>query len=173
MSAAAIIRNARADGLSLSLTPHGTVKFKGPQRAVVKWTPILKRHKPEILRLLQAAAEPVAAWDELDWRAHFDERAGVAEFDGCLPRREAESMAYRSCVSEWMCQNVQTSEPGECAWCKRGDLAGRPVLPYGDENSGHSWLHGECWGAWWEHRRQDAIAALADFGIIHEGRQPA
>ena len=28
-----------------------------------------------------------------DWRAHFDERAGIREFDGGFPRAEAERLA--------------------------------------------------------------------------------
>jgi hypothetical protein len=28
-----------------------------------------------------------------DWQAHFDERAGIREFDGGLPRHEAERLA--------------------------------------------------------------------------------
>lgn len=32
-------------------------------------------------------------WDENDWRAAFDERAGILEFDEGLPRAEAERLA--------------------------------------------------------------------------------
>ena len=34
-----------------------------------------------------------AAWTEEDWQALFDERAGIMEFDGGLPRKEAETAA--------------------------------------------------------------------------------
>jgi hypothetical protein len=34
-------------------------------------------------------------WDENDWRAAFDERAGILEFDAGLPRVEAERMALQ------------------------------------------------------------------------------
>ena len=34
------------------------------------------------------------SWSGEDWRAFFDERAGIAEFDGGLPRLEAEARAF-------------------------------------------------------------------------------
>lgn len=127
---------------------------------------------PRIEKKYIGDLEIMPVWDAADWRAYYDERAGVAEYDGGLPRSEAEQQAYLCCVSEWLCQNHTATEPGQCAWCKRGDLPGRPLLPFGDENHGHSWLHGECWGAWWAQRREDAIEALAALGI-HEGGQSA
>jgi len=107
-------------------------------------------------------------WDADDWQGHYHERAGVAEFDGGLSRHEAELQAFKCCASEWLCRHPATSEPGQCAWCGRGDLAGRMVLPYGDADHGHTWLHGECWPAWYAQRRQEAIEALAGFGIVRE-----
>ncbi len=106
-----------------------------------------------------------ASWDAIDWQAYYDERAGVAEFDGAIPRTQAEQQAWQCCIAEWLCQHPVTSEPGSCAQCGRGDLTYGPVMPYGDAIHGHTWLHGECWPAWYAHRRQDAIAALAGFGI--------
>lgn len=32
-------------------------------------------------------------WDEADWQAAFDERAGILEYDEGLPRAEAERLA--------------------------------------------------------------------------------
>ena len=37
----------------------------------------------------------LAAWTEEDWQALFDERAGIMEFDGGLPRAEAEAARPR------------------------------------------------------------------------------
>lgn len=116
-----------------------------------------------------SAANDTAPWGAADWQAYFDERAGIAEFDGGLTRKEAEVQAYRSCLSEWMRRNFQPSEPGgHCAWCQRGDLTYGPVMPYGSDASGHVWLHSECWAAWYAQRRQAAVAALKTMGL-HEG----
>lgn len=41
-----------------------------------------------------AEEEPASrTWDELDWRAEFEERAGILEFDGGFTRDEAERLA--------------------------------------------------------------------------------
>ncbi len=119
-----------------------------------------------------SAANDTAPWGADDWQAYFDERAGIAEYDGGLSRHEAEQQAFKCCVSEWMRRNFETSEPGQCAWCQRGELPGRPVLPYGDTTHGHTHLHGECWPAWWARRRQAAIAALKAMGIDEGSATP-
>jgi len=168
MTPAIMIAKAKADGVAVFLTPAGTVRLRGAQPEIAKWTPVLRLHKPAILALLQADSEPVAVWGASDWGAYFNERAAVAEYDGGLSRREAERQAFKCCVAHWLCQHPVTSEPGQCAWCGRGDLAGRMVLPHGDETHGATWLHGECWGAWYAQRRQEAIEALAGFGIVGE-----
>lgn len=168
MNSAAILKKAHADGLKIALTPEGEITARGTQPVIAKWTPVLRLHKPGLVALLQAASEQADDWKADDWQMYFDERAAVAEFDGNLPRSEAEAQAFRCCVSEWLCRNPVTSGPGQCAWCQRGDLPGRAVLPYGDAAHGHTWLHGECWPAWWENRRQAAVEALAGFGIVGE-----
>jgi hypothetical protein len=45
MTPAAIIREAAADGVSLALSPAGTIKATGDQVAVNRWVPILREHK--------------------------------------------------------------------------------------------------------------------------------
>lgn len=42
---------------------------------------------------LESAPEKQAGGTDKDWQAHFDERAGIAEFDGGLSRVEAEAQA--------------------------------------------------------------------------------
>ena len=37
-----------------------------------------------------------------DWQAFYDERAGIAEFDGKVSRLKAEGLAYECCVVEWL-----------------------------------------------------------------------
>lgn len=56
MNPAVIIREATADGLSLTLSPTGTLKATGDVSAVNRWLPILKAYKPEILVALKEAA---------------------------------------------------------------------------------------------------------------------
>jgi hypothetical protein len=49
MTGAAIIREAAADGVSLALSPAGTIKATGDQVAVSRWLPVLREHKAAIL----------------------------------------------------------------------------------------------------------------------------
>ena len=37
--------------------------------------------------------DPESPWSEEDWQTAFDERAAILEYDGGLPRDEAESRA--------------------------------------------------------------------------------
>jgi len=77
MNPATIIREAMADGLTLALSPAGTIKATGDASAVSRWLPILKAHKPGILAALQEAANDsrrdtatASRW----WLLHFDAR---------------------------------------------------------------------------------------------------
>jgi hypothetical protein len=54
-SAETIIRDAHQAGVTLTLTPVGTIKLSGNKAAVVKWAPAIRDYKPEILTALQAA----------------------------------------------------------------------------------------------------------------------
>jgi hypothetical protein len=96
-----------------------------------------------------------------DWQVFFDERAAIAEFDGGLPRAQAEARAFAICVAEWLNRNPVRSPPGCCFGCGGRDHAHDPLL-----NTEHTWLHSRCWPAWYEGRKAEAVAALARIGII-------
>ena len=59
--------------------------------------------------LLRLADE---GWSAEDWQTFFDERAGIAEFDGALPRPQAEERAFTCCVVEWLNRSAVSSMPG-------------------------------------------------------------
>ena len=48
-------------------------------------------------------------WNAEDWKAHFDERAGIREFDGGLNRQMAEARAFGDTVELYMKKNAGTS----------------------------------------------------------------
>ena len=127
---------------------------------------LLHRHKPELLRLLRPSLD---GWSAEDWQAFFDERAAIYEFDGGLPRPEAETRAFDCCAVEWLNRNTTPSAPGRCLNCGDGDRDGNLLLPFGTEASGHAWLHRGCWPAWYRAREAEAIAALASMGIQARG----
>ena len=105
------------------------------------------------------------SWSGEDWRAFFDERAGIAEFDGGLPRLEAEARAYACCVTEWLNRNPLRSSPDRCLRCGEAEHAHDSLLPFGTERTDHAWLHSRCWSAWSAARQAEAVAALEAMGI--------
>ena len=85
MTPAAIIREATADGVNLVLTSGDTIKATGTRGAVTRWLPMIREHKPGILAALKEVTFGLES---------FEERAAIIEFDGGLPRAEAELLAW-------------------------------------------------------------------------------
>lgn len=109
MSAAEILERAKAAGVTL-WNEEGALRYRGDKAAAESLLPILKAHKPELLVALRAedAAE--------DLREHFEERAGILEYDAGLPRAQAELEAARitvtyarNCCYQWASLRVALS----------------------------------------------------------------
>ena len=102
--------------------------------------------------------------DACDWRAFYDERAGIAEHLGEASRAEAEARAFECTVVAWLNINpAPNTGPDNCAHCDGATVPGGalPVL-----NGGRPvWLHGDCHAGWMRRRRGDAVGALRDMGI--------
>lgn len=122
----------------------------------------LRAHKSDILRTL-------GNWDAVEWQAFFDERAGIAEFDGHASKAEAERQAYECCIVEWLNRNPEATVPAQCAHCRQTDRPGHVVVPFGTKN--HTWLHPECWPAWQEVRRRRAASVLIKMGIADPAKR--
>lgn len=127
---------------------------------------LLARHKAQVIALLRPGGD---GWSGEDWRAFFEERAGISEFDGGLPRDQAEARAFACCVAEWLNRNPVHLPPGRCFGCGEAEHGQDPLLPFGIETTGHAWLHSRCGPAWRAGRQDLAVAALAPFEI-HETR---
>jgi hypothetical protein len=84
MSAAHAIKEARAVGIRMRIDGEDLELEAAapPPPAVLE---ALTRHKADILVLLRPSVD---GWSAEDWQVFFDERAGIAEFDGGLPRAE-------------------------------------------------------------------------------------
>lgn len=161
MTPAAIIADARADGIVLSLAPGGGLTFKGPRAAADKWLPILRQGKPAIMEHLARARR--SEWDASDWRAYYDERAGIREYDGGMSRAEAERLAVGCCISEWLNRRPVRSPAGRCYWCGE-DGVHMSLVPFGLAPD-IAWLHAGCWPAWSDNRKGEAVAALKALGV--------
>jgi hypothetical protein len=161
MSAVDALKAARAAGVELSLD-GADLALKAASAPPAAALDALSRHKAEIVALLRPAED---GWSAQDWQVFFDERAGIVEFDGGLPRVEAEAQAFACCVGEWLNHNPEQSPSGRCLDCGGLDHAHDPLLPYGAEPAGHVWLHSRCWPAWYEARKAKAVSALTAMGI--------
>src|SRR5262249_14858934 len=82
--------------------------------------------------LSRKAEEPrSAAWSPEDWRVYYLERAAIREYDGLLPRAEADRRAWRETANRWWHQHGSRSPPGICCGCgKPVSLADAIPLPH-------------------------------------------
>jgi hypothetical protein len=161
LSATKALEAARAAGVMVGIEGNDLI-LRAPTRPVPAVLHALSRYKAEIVALMQQESQ---WWSAEDWLAFFDERAGIAEFDGGMPRIQADAHAFACCVVEWLNRNPVRSSSGRCHACGDRDHAHDPLLPYGVESTGHAWLHGRCWPAWYAGRKVEAVAELAAMGI--------
>ena len=169
MSAVEALRLAWENGVRLGVAGADLI-LDADREPVPRVLEVIRRHKAGIVALLTAAK---GDWTARDWRAFYDERAGIAEHDGRMTRAEAETQAFECCVVEWLNRNHEPSLPGLCAWCREGRCDGGVVLPFGADAQGHTWLHGECWEAWHARRRAQAVEGLVRLGIPMPGQNEA
>src|SRR5215207_854624 len=139
----------------ITLEAHGTdLIVEGPTRELTDDLVVtLKALKADLL----AALEPDAGWKPEDWRAYLDERAGIREHDGKLPRVEAERLAFEDTISQWLCRHplpARLSEQG-CVHCHGLHREADPLLPF-LASGGHTWVHDRCHAKWLAHRREQA-----------------
>ena len=161
MTAAECLRAARATGIDIVLDGDDLVLEASlpPPEAILD---ALSCNKAEIITLLRPGAD---GWSAEGWQVFFDERAGIVEFDGGVPRLEAEEQAFACCVVEWMNRNPATSSSDRCVSCDGSESANEPLLPFGADFHGHAWLHSRCWKVWYEARKEEATVALTAMGI--------
>jgi hypothetical protein len=128
MSAIFALESAEAVGVRVVVDGDDLAPEQPPQAVL----DLLSQHKAEILRMLRRAND---GWSADDWQVFFDERASIAEYDGGLPRAEAEARAFACCVTEWINRYPTPSAPGRCLACGGGERSCDPLLPFGIELS--------------------------------------
>ena len=138
----------------------------------------LRDRKPEVMDLVTRGfiTPPNRAqhrntreeWTARDWRAFYDERAGIAEHLGEVSRAIAEVRAFECTVVAWLNHNpAPENGPDQCAHCGGTTTAG-DALPYLNAG-GYVWLHADCHADWMRHRRAEAVEALRGMGINNAG----
>jgi hypothetical protein len=98
MSAAEVLKAARLAGIELKVDGGDLVleAISSPPATILDQ---LSRHKAGIVAALRTGSD---GWSVEDWHVFFDERAGIAEFDGALSRAQADAQAFSECVAEWV-----------------------------------------------------------------------
>ncbi len=163
MSAVEALRLARENGVRLGVAGADLI-LDADREPAPRVLEALRRHKAGIVALLTAAQ---GDWSAEDWRAFFDERAGIAEHDGGMSRAAAARQAFECGVMEWLWRNPPpASGPERCAHCREplGE-PGRDGLPCLTGAGGPTWLHSSCHGDWMARRRGEAEAALTALGV--------
>jgi hypothetical protein len=155
------MRAARALGVEVTLDGNDLL-LEADSEPPAATLEALSRYKAEIIELLRPNED---GWSAEDWRLCFEERVGIAEIGGGLPRADAEAQAFECCIVEWLNRNPTPSAAGHCAWCGRAESRDAVVLPYGTEPGTHIWLHARCWAEWRQMRRSQAAQALSRMGI--------
>lgn len=158
MNAGLLLRDLGLRGITVQADGAQLV-VDGPARELSEGLLVrLRLAKADLLSALQA--RKVSKWDGKDWQAYFDERAAVREYEGELPRPEAERLAFIDTAEHWLRLNPPApSDPAQgCVHCglagQKGELL--PVLAAG----GHTWIHDHCLSSWARDRTADASAAL-------------
>jgi hypothetical protein len=170
MSALKALDAARAAGIEVQLDGKDLVwsAATDPAPALID---MLRRHKRSIVSIMQdrllALRQPIQPWDPVDWRAFFEERAAIAEFDGGTTRAEAEARAFDCCVAEWLLRDPIESPPDRCLQCGKSRNADDPLLAIGVVGAGEAWLHRECVADWHSVRLAAAVTALRAMNIEH------
>ena len=172
MSAAEALRLAHAAGVKLSVEKDDLL-LDAPSEPPSAVLQMLRQHKTGVLELLRRGLRVHhCGWAAEDWQLFYNERAGIAEFDGALSRAEAEASAFNHCFAEWLNHNPAYSPPGRCFGCGGDETAHNPLLPTGIGSAGQVWLHSDCSSAWYAGRKAEAIAALAAMGIAAPANLP-
>lgn len=157
MTATDAMRIAGAAGIQVTIDGDSLV-LAAPVEPPAEVIELLADNKAAIVNLLRTANDRLSLGD---WQEFFDERAGIAEFEGGLPREQAEVHAFSYCVDEWLDRNPVRSNAGCCGFC--GQSQGR-LLEYicgnATRKTAEVWLHHECSQAWHQQREEKAVEAL-------------
>ena len=141
----------------------------------------LRRHKMEVLAVLRplnaqvethphnpSGASESHDWDATDWRAFYEERAAIVEYEGGLERVEAERLAFEWTLVHWLYSHPPTSSsPDVCVGCGKAlIIVGKDGMPLLTGRGGHVWIHHKCFQRYMEIRRGEALKALAEGGLV-------
>jgi hypothetical protein len=97
----------------------------------------------------------------------FEERAAIAEFDGCQSREKAEAIVYQDTVYEWIYNNPPAGYKIEkCAYCNEAfDFSVGGYLAWGNVYCCHNGDNDDHLKPYMESRTKEAKQYLKSIGI--------
>jgi hypothetical protein len=101
---------------------------------------------------------------QVDWRALFEERAGIREFDGGYTRNEAEALAWGEIENRWHLKHGERVPRDLCAGCRR-PIGSTDVLDLIDGNRVHIAASQDCLIRHGNRWRANATRALLALGL--------
>ncbi len=124
----------------------------------------LRAAKSQLLSSLSGRA-PSSEWNRDDWRAYFEERTAIREYDGGLRRPEAQLLAYDDTVEHWLCLHPPPLHALQaCVHCGQPEGSAGYLLSL-LASGRHVSVHEQCWEPWSKNRKAQAAAALRRRGI--------
>ena len=106
------------------------------------------------------------------WECFFEEKIELVERVRGLPRLEAQRVAFRVVLVEFLNRTYPNTPSDRCACCGRPETPGGVLLPIG-LGARHAWLHQSCRDPWAEARRKAAVETLAGIGILEPRKYEA
>ncbi len=109
---------AELDALGVQLEADGErLRYRPREKVTADLAGRMKMHKAELLAVLATRKtagrllEVAATWPA-DWRELWEERAGIAEYDGNMPRPLAEDWAFHLLLSAVLAEQGIGYAPG-------------------------------------------------------------
>ena len=160
------LKAARAAGIRVRLDGDGLeLEARAPPPPAV--LDLLSHYKADILRLLRPAND---AGRPKIGRYSLSERAAIVEFDGGLPRAEAEARAFACCVAEWLNRQPHAIHAWAVPWLRRWGATCRSVAAIRDRYKRSRLATSPCWPAWHRAREAEAVAAMCRNLGAHAGQ---
>jgi len=168
-SAVLVLREIEAQGGQVRIEGE-RLRIRAPRPLPAPLMEKAKAARRELLALLSGTA-----WDGEDWLTWITERAAILEYDGELPRAEADRRAYEHAIIEWLNRHPYQGDPGQCAGC--GDPIRDQANDWRPLADGATVHYGGPWGlrcldSHSQRRRGEAATRMRDL-LASCGGQPA
>jgi hypothetical protein len=161
-----LLAEIRAAGGEVVAIGPDRLKVRAPSPLPDELMARLRAAKPDLLATLArpCAESERAGWDAADWRAYYEERGGIREYDGRRPRPDAERLAWGETQTLWHARHGGRAPFWECAGCLQ-PIGGTEALSLTTGERVHLRDGYDCLMAYSRRWRSAATAALIKLGL--------